>query len=220
MSEKKSNKIQHPVSRLILSCVGISIMSFGIAFSVKASLGTSPISSLPYVTAEIWGMTVGTTTIITNFLMVFLQILILRRNFQLLQLLQLPMTVLFGIMIDVAGSLIQGITYSSYLQQWILCAIGIALVGLGVSLEVTANLITAAGEGLVLAICKVTPIKFGNMKVIFDVAMVCASILLGFLFLGHLSGVREGTIAAALLVGQTTKVIRIPLKKVEVVLQG
>ncbi len=201
----ESTKPKHPVRRFIFLCFGLMIIAFGVAFSIKAGLGTSPISSVPYVTAEISGLTVGTTTIIMNFIFVLIQIAILRKQYEWFQLLQLPAAILFGMAIDLASWMIQSITYSNYFQQWLLCFVGIFLVAIGVSIEVIANSITTAGEGIVLAICKVAPIKFGNMKTIFDVALVCLSIALSLLFLGRLSGVREGTIAAAVFVGQITK---------------
>ncbi len=203
--ENQKRTWDHLVKRLIFLCLGLSIMAFGVAFSIKAALGTSPISSVPYVTSEISGLTVGQTTIIMNFIFVLIQIAILRRQYDWFQLLQFPAAILFGMMIDVAEFVLQPLTYSNYLQQWIYCAVGIFLVALGVSVEVMANLVTTAGEGIVLAICKVAPIKFGNMKMIFDITLVCLSIALSFLFLGRLCGVREGTIAAAVFVGQITK---------------
>lgn len=66
------------VVRLALLLAGLAVMSFGVALSIKAELGTSPISSLPYVTAEISGLSVGTTTIIVNSLFVLTQIILLR----------------------------------------------------------------------------------------------------------------------------------------------
>ena len=57
-----------------------------------------------------------------------------------------------------------------------------------------------------LAICQVRPIKFGNMKVIFDVTLVVCSCILGLLFAGGIKGVREGTVAAVC-VGLITKLI-------------
>lgn len=215
MQEAVQHKIHHPVRRLILLCLSLCVMAFGVAFSIKAALGTSPISSVPAVTANISGLSVGTTTIIMNLLFVLLQIIILRRRYEWFQLLQLPAAILFGSMIDVAGSLLQGILLSSYFQQWCLCAVGIFLVALGVSMEVAAGLVTTAGEGLVLAICKAAPISFSNMKVILDVSLVCISVLLSFLFLGHLDSVREGTVAAAICVGLITKQTNKLLKKVE-----
>lgn len=82
-------------------------------------------------------------------------------------------------------------------------------------MEVTTRLITTAGEGIVLAICKVAPIKFGNMKMIFDLTLVAISITLSLLFLHHLDSVREGTVAAAVLVGQLARQINKPMGVVE-----
>lgn len=199
------HKINHPIKQIALLCFGLIVMAFGVAFSIKGALGTSPISSVPYVTAKISGLSVGTTTIIMNFVFVLIQIAILRSRYDWFQLLQFPAAILFGTMIDAAGYVLQGITFSNYFQQWLLCIVGIFLVALGISLEVSANLVTTAGEGVVLAICKVVPVKFSNMKIIFDVTLVCISTTLSFVFLGHLDGVREGTVAAAIFVGLVTK---------------
>lgn len=70
-------------------------MSFGVAFSINAELGTSPVSSIPYVTSEISGLSVGTTTIIVNTIIVLLQIVVLRRRFKLIRLLLIPVCVVF-----------------------------------------------------------------------------------------------------------------------------
>lgn len=213
--EKEKQRLEHIPLRLLMLLVGFGVMAFGVAFSIKGALGTSPISSVPYVTGYISGLSVGTTTIIMNGIFVLLQIAILRRRYQWVQLLQFPAAIVFGLFIDGAGVVLQGVHYSNYLQQWVLCAIGIVLVGLGVSIEVTARLVTTAGEGVVLAICQVAPVKFGNMKVIFDVTLVCISIVTGLVFLGRLEGVREGTVAAAICVGLLAKWFNKPLAKFE-----
>lgn len=203
------------LKRIVLLCLGLIVMAFGVAFSIKAALGTSPISSVPYVTGAISGLSVGTTTIIMNTVFVLIQIAILRRRYEWFQLLQLPAAVLFGTTIDVAALLIDGLRPTAYWKQWLVCLLGIFLVALGISMEVVANLITTAGEGIVLAICKVAPVKFGNMKMAFDLTLVALSVVLSFVFLGHLDGVREGTVAAAILVGQLTKQLQRPMKAVE-----
>lgn len=217
MSVKTARRIDHPIKRLVLLCVGLSIMAFGVAFSIKAQLGTSPISSVPYVTSAISGLSVGTTTIIMNFMFVAIQIAILRKKYDWFQLLQLPAAIVFGVMIDVAEYIISPITLSNYFQQWLICAAGIVLVALGVSVEVAAKFVTTAGEGVVLAICQVAPIKFGNMKVVFDVTLVCISVVLSLVFLGKLDGVREGTAAAAVFVGLLTKVFNKLIEKTNLV---
>lgn len=194
--------------RYLLLLAGLSIMAFGVAFSIKASLGTSPISSVPYVVSLFAPLTVGTATIVMHCVFILLQILILRRNYHPIQLMQLPVAFFFGYLTDFGVWAVQGIRCSTYWQQWIVCLIGILLVAAGVSLEVKAGVVVLAGEGVVLAICKVLPkIKFGYMKVGFDVTLVVIACILSFTFTGHLQGVREGTVAAALLVGLIAKQI-------------
>ena len=192
--------------RYLLLLAGLSIMAFGVAFSIKASLGTSPISSVPYVVSLFAPLTVGTATIVMHCVFILLQILILRRNYHPIQLMQLPVAVFFGYLTDFGVWAVRGIHCSTYWQQWIVCLIGILLVAVGVSLEVKAGVVVLAGEGVVLAICKVLPkIKFGYMKVGFDVTLVVIACVLSLGFTGRLQGVREGTVAAALLVGLIAK---------------
>ena len=194
------------LKRYLLLLVGLSIMAFGVAFSIKASLGTSPISSVPYVTSLFTPLTVGTATITMHCVFILLQILILRKNYHPIQLMQLPVAFFFGYLTDFGVWAVQGITCNTYWQQWIVCLIGILLVAVGVSFEVKAGVVVLAGEGVVLAICKVLPkVKFGYMKVGFDVTLVVIACILSIVFTGRLQGVREGTVAAALLVGLIAK---------------
>lgn len=193
------------IRRYLLLLAGLAIMAFGVAFSIKASLGTSPISSVPYVVSLFAPLTVGTATIIMHCVFILLQILILRKKYHPIQLMQLPVAFFFGYLTDFGVWAVQGITCDHYLQQWLVCLIGIFLVAVGVSLEVKAGVVVLAGEGVVLAICKVLPVKFGYMKVGFDVTLVAVACVLSFVFTGRLQGVREGTVAAALLVGLIAK---------------
>lgn len=211
----KNDSRKHFAARCALLLAGLAVMALGVALSIKAELGTSPISSVPYVSGLISGLSVGTTTIIVNSLFVLAQILMLRSQYDWYQLLQIPVAIVFGLMIDMFSLLMGDIVLSSYIQQWLFCAAGIIFVALGVSMEVTAELITTAGEGLVLAICQVTSFKFGNVKVAVDVTLVILAAAASLLVLGELAGVREGTTAAAVLVGLLTKQFVKPLNHVK-----
>lgn len=194
------------LKRYLLLLIGLAIMAFGVAFSIKASLGTSPISSVPYVASLFAPLTVGTATITMHCVFILLQILILRKDYHPIQLMQLPVAFFFGYLTDFGVWAVQGITCNTYWQQWIVCIIGILLVAVGVSFEVKAGVVVLAGEGVVLAICRVLPkVKFGYMKVGFDVTLVVIACVLSIVFTGRLQGVREGTVAAALLVGLIAK---------------
>lgn len=209
-------KQKHLLRRWALLVVGLVIMAFGVAFSIKAGLGTSPISSLPYVLSLLplpVTLTVGTATIAMHVTLILLQILLLRRRYDPFQLAQLPVALIFGSLTDFSVWSLQGITVSAYPARWVLCIIGILLVGVGVSFEVTANVVTLAGEGMVLAVCKVFPVPFGNAKIGFDVTLVVIASALSLVFLGGLYGVREGTVAAAFCVGLVARQVNRPMRR-------
>lgn len=204
------------VKRYLVLCAGLLIMAFGVAFSIRASLGTSPISSFPYVISMCTPLTVGTATICMHIVFISLQIIILRKNYSPVQLMQLPVAILFGYLTDFALKVSEIIQPQIYWQQWIVCIAGIILVGIGVTFEVKADIIVLAGEGLILAICFVLPIKFGTMKIIFDVSLVAAACITSLIFIGDITGVREGTAAAALLVGCVVKVTNKAIERIKI----
>ncbi|MDY3014815.1 MAG: DUF6198 family protein [Evtepia sp.] len=201
----KRTPVTHPVRRYGVLCVGLAILALGIAFSIKAGLGTSPISSLPYVVSLFAPMSVGVATIALHCVLILMQMALLRKNYDPVQLIQLPVAILFGYLMDLSVWLIRDLPCEGYGMQWVYCIVGIVLVGIGVSFEVTANVVTLAGEGAVLALCQVFPVPFPRAKVAFDSSLVLLAVVLSLAVLGYLAGVREGTAAAALLVGVVAK---------------
>lgn len=204
----RKEKIIEYSKRTAFLIVGLFIMSFGVALSIKADLGTSPVSSIPYVLNLITGLSVGTTTIIVNVAIVIIQIILLRKRFKLIRLLQVPVSIAFGLLTDLALLCVDGIETELYWVQWLLCLAGILLVGTGVSMEVTANVTTLPGEGMALTMCELLPkVKFAYMKIAVDCSFVIIAVVLSFSFLHGLYAVREGTVAAALLVGLIAKLV-------------
>ncbi len=191
--------------RLIFLCAGLFIMAYGVAFSIKASLGTSPISSLPYVVSMVSPLSVGTATIAMHVVLILLQMIILKKNYRLVQLAQLPIAFLFGWLTDFALWSIAALPNQSYPVSCLFCIIGILLVGIGVSFEVNAKLVPLAGEGLILAVCQAWDRPFPQTKIAFDCTLVLLSVFLSLLTMGTIEGVREGTAFAAVFVGLVSK---------------
>lgn len=193
------------IRHCLILLLGLFVMAFGVAFSISANLGTSPISSVPYTVSLFSPLSVGTATIVMHCVLIGLQILILRKKYQPFQLLQLPIAFIFGYLTDFAIWALRFIHCRTYWECWIVCIIGIVVIAIGVTLEVISNVVTLAGEGFSLAVCQVAPIRFGNMKVIFDITLVIIACILGLIFTHRIQGVREGTVAAAVCVGLLTK---------------
>ena len=68
------------LKRYLIFFVGLFINSLGVALITKANLGTSPISSIPYVLSLGFSLTLGQFTIIFSVFLILLQIIILRKN--------------------------------------------------------------------------------------------------------------------------------------------
>ncbi len=185
--------------------IGLFFVALGVSLSIKANLGTTPISCIPYVLSLAFPLTVGELTILFNALLILLQILLLRHDFEIHQLSQIFVVILFGFFTDFTLFLLNGLNVTTYLSEWILCILSCFVLAFGILLEVKANLIYLAGEGIVLAISYVSHIEFGKIKPCFDTSMVIAGIILSFVFLGGLYGVREGTIFAAIVIGFIVK---------------
>lgn len=191
--------------RFITFIIGLFIMAFGVALSVKANLGVSPISCIPYIYSLKYPLTMGEITILFNVLLIFLQMLVLRRKYQLFQLIQFPIVFLFGFFTDFTLHLVSNLTASNYLWQVILCLLSCIILAFGVFLEVKASVTYLPGEGLAMAITKTFNKEFGKAKIGVDCSFVAVGTISSFILLHHLAGVREGTILAALLVGYLAK---------------
>lgn len=181
---------------------GVILNSFGIALITKAALGTSPISSLPYVLSFEFPITLGGFTFIMNTLFVVGQILLLRRNFHWIQLLQMGVNLIFSSFIDVSMNLMSWFDPSVWWEQILSLLLGCTILALGISIEVAPNVLVVPGEGLVKAISTVIHKRFGSVKIAFDVTLVIIALSLSFLFFSQLKGLGIGTVISALLVGK------------------
>lgn len=187
--------------RYLIFLVGLFISSLGVSLVTKANLGTSPISSIPYVLSLNFSLTLGNFTIIFSLFLIALQLLILRKDFKLEHLLQIPISILFGYFIDWTMLLLSFVHPDSYLFKVIALLIGCIIIGFGVYCEVLADVAMLPGESFVRAVVQTCEREFGSTKIAFDVTMTVMATLLSFVFAKELNGVREGTIIAALLVG-------------------
>lgn len=187
--------------------LGVFVMSVGIAMSVHGQLGTAPISTLPAVVDAASSWSVGTVSAIMNIAFVLIQMLILRRRFKLFQLVQLPIAVVFGAVIDFSLFLTSWTQTDHYVLQWVVTIIGALILGLGVYIQIQPKLLYLPGEGLVMALTQVTTVRFGTMKQLVDWSLVVISAVLSLILMQRLEGVREGTVFAAFAVGAVVKTI-------------
>ena len=195
------------LKRYLIFLVGLFVNSLGVSLITKANLGTSPISSIPYVLSLNFPFTLGNFTIFFSILLIILQLIILRKNFKLEHILQIPVSIIFGYFIDLTMILFSWVNPEVYIMKIVYLLIGCMILGAGVYMEVLADVVMLPGESFVRAIVLTWKTNFGTTKICFDVSMAVIAAVLSFVFAGRLDGVREGTVIAALLVGFIARLI-------------
>lgn len=189
------------LKRYIFFFLGICLNAFGIALFTRSKLGTGPTSCIPYVVSLKSGLSFGTCTFMFNILLLLGQIILLRKNFPRYQLLQLPVTLLFSILIDGAMKFTTFVNTDIYWIALLYNILGCVFRAVGVSCQVVADVVMLSTEAFVKALSDVSKKEFSWIKLFFDVFMAAVAIALSFLLLGRLESVREGTLIIVLLVG-------------------
>lgn len=179
------------------------INSFGIVLITKGMLGTSQISTLPYVVSlKFSNISFGLATFVMNIVFLLLQVLLLKWKVNINHVMQLPVSLAFGVLIDISMSITEFLNPVSFLPRLVTLLIGCIILALGISIEVSPKVVTVPGEGIVHTISKVKNMKFSTVKIVFDVVMVSAGLLLSELFFFDIRGIGLGTVISALLVGK------------------
>lgn len=193
-----------------LLLISLFIMTLGVAVCVRSMLGSSVISTLPYVfeTAGIKrlgvpALTIGQYTYIMNGILVLGQIAVLRSKFETIQLFQLLVGFVFGTLIDVNMWLTTWLVPATIITKIISQIAGCTILGIGIAFEVRCGSVTMPGEGFPVAISSVTGIAFHKTKICVDISLVVLAVAFSYIFFGawqwQIVGI--GTIFAMVYVG-------------------
>lgn len=126
--------------RYLVFLFGLFISSLGVSMITKADLGTSPISAIPYVLSLHFPWTLGGFTVVFSLVLILLQVIILRKNFKLEHLLQIPISIAFGWFIDLTMVWLSFLAPQSY---------PLKLISLLAGCVVLANVTVLPGESFV-----------------------------------------------------------------------
>lgn len=194
---------QTMIKRYALFLGGLVINAFGIALITKAEIGTSPISSVPYVLSlSFANLSFGLWTFLINMGFIVIQMVLLKKEFERIQWFQILVNVVFSALIDIAMTILVFLEPGDLISKIVCLVAGCALLGFGVSLEVAPEVIMVPGEGIVNAITKVTHKPFSTIKNLFDLTLMLLSGILSIVCFGSFQGIGAGTIIATVLVGR------------------
>ena len=214
--ENEKRGARELVRRYVSFAVALFVIAFGTCLSIRANLGSSPISAPPYVLSLVPGapLTMGQFTICMHIFFILSQIILLRKNYQKIQLLQIVVSFVFGAYTDLCMWLtgfmqIFSDTLLGYALRFLELLLGGAILAYGISMEVHCDVLMLAGEGFPLAISKVVKKDFGKVKMCSDTGLVCVGILFMYIFFGHWDWkmVGLGTLVSMFYVGAVVRVV-------------
>lgn len=188
--------------RLLFYFGGLFILTAGIALSVKAKLGVSPVSSVPYMFQLVLKIEMGKATILIHTFLILFQIILLRKQFKWKNLLQLPVGIVFGYFTTFcnwAASFLP--STDNYFIRFLLMLLSTVLIAFAIFLYVPANIISLANEGAIKAVSDKTGMAFSTIKTCYDILMVTIALTCCLIFTKELGSVGVGTIITALVVG-------------------
>lgn len=199
--------MKQTVRNYALFLIGLFIASMGVALSTKAGLGTSPVAAVPYSISLInHTLTFGWWLNLLSVLQIFVQIILLRRKCKPVEIMiQTILAFVYGYLTDFSCKLIAGIHADTYLMQFVIMLISCLVLGFGIWIQFKGGVAMLPGEAMNRAISEVSGKRYENIKIFFDVLYIVIAAAICFLFIGKLEGVREGSIIAALLIGNIIK---------------
>lgn len=191
------------IGRYMLFLIGLFIASVGVAFSTKAGLGTSPVASVPYSFSLVFPiLTLGGWLNLLSVLQITVQVLLLGKKCKPVEIIiQTVLAFVYGYMTDFSCWLIRGIEVDTYIQQFTFMLLSCIILAFGIWLQFKGNVAMLPGEAMNRAISMVTGKKYENVKIFFDVFYILIAAIICLIVIGRLEGVREGSIFAAIAVG-------------------
>lgn len=204
----------------VLFLFSLFIMGMGISLVTLAYLGTTPITSPPYVLSLSVPVSFGMLTMLANFVFILIEIILLGKNFPKIQYLQVAVGLILGVSIDFWSYFIVYIPQPNYFIQLTMVLLGCIVIAYSTVLQLKAQVVNNPAEGVVKAIAIKTSKNFGSIKLYFDISLVLIAVIISISTIGTINGIGEGTVISAFIIGPLIKMFQSQKKKSNFLLQN
>lgn len=187
--------------RIVVLILGVVVVACSSALTLKAAIGVGAWDALAQTGSSVTGIEVGTIGMCCNFLCIFIQIAVLRKKFKPIQLLQIPVCILLGVIVNfMLYEVYSSFTITAYWMNVALLILGYIVSAFAVGMVMVLDIVTFALEGACMAVSKVTGKKFHVLRQSVDVISILLVIII-VLAIDVPLAVREGTIIGMFLFG-------------------
>lgn len=188
------------LNRVLIYFLGLIILCVGVVLNTKTNLGVAAINAIPYVVSKSTSFSLGSCVFVLYLVFIAMQFLI-NKKVDFLTVLQLPVSLLFGRMVDIVNIHILKFEAQSIFSGLAMLIIAILLVSLGTTLVVSQNMVPNAPDGMVNALGNLFDKPFGYIKVRFDIICVGLALIVSYLMTGRIVGIGLGTLVSMLMTG-------------------
>lgn len=209
------------ISKCIIATLSVIIVGIGASLGLKAAVGVGAWDALSQSIAGGINIKVGTISMILNVSCVFIQLVILKKEFKLIHASQILVAVLIGVVVNfMFYEVYSSFTINNYLINIGLLLLGVLLCAIAVSFIMAIDFISFPLEACCMVISKKINKKFGAIRQLVDILSIVFALGLAFVFKQSIT-VREGTVIAMIVYGPMIdlfmKIIVPRLKKLELV---
>ncbi len=187
--------------RFLFYGIGLVVLAIGITLNTKTGLGVSPIISVPFTISKIWKLNFAVMTFVVYALMVGIQFVLKGENRQWKDILQIPFSFVFSILLDFFGKVLN-FQYEQLWQNLLLLLAAIVVTAIGAAITVNMKVIPNPADGLAQVAGDVLGKGMGMGKNIIDFTCVVITAVLSFVFAGKLVAIGLGTVLAMVGVGR------------------
>lgn len=191
------------IKRILLYIIGLNLIAAAVVLNIRYALGVAAFSSVMYSVSEIYRISLGTASILCYLLFVLMQC-ILSKKVTLTYILEVPLSLAFGLLTDVYDWMIPDLALSLWLRM-VLFLMTMFVTAMGVFLCIRTDLVLTPTDGIVKTISEVFQIPFSLVKNVFDISLVAASVLLCLGNHTELYGIGAGTVLSAFCLGRIIK---------------
>ena len=192
--------------RRLAYVIGILILACGITLNTKTQLGVAPVISVAYNIAVLLDIPFAVMTFLFYSFLIVIQFLLLQRNFDHIQWLQLVASFLTSAFIGLFDRILP--TAGSVAVRAVFLMLAILLTGIGIILTVGARFVPNPADGTANAIAIHTGWSLGFSKNILDFSCIVIALSLGLLFRQTILGVGIGTLITMVLTGRVVALLQ------------
>jgi len=209
------------IHKLFILTISVIVLGMGVSLALKVAIGVGAWDALAQSISGIVNIKVGTIAMSLNISCVFIQLILLKKEFKIKHVLQIVVAILLGSVVNfILYDVLSNFTINNYVLKILLLIVAYVICAISVSVIMAINFVSLPLEGSCMVIAARTSKKFGTLRQYVDIISIV--IILGITFIFNQSlPIREGTVIGMIIFGPMLdffmKLMMPTLKKLDLV---